>query len=290
MKGVFLMEKKYHLYEEKIVRDKLKKEKKVGEYVYKRKDEDGNIFKKRLVYYKPKYISKLEKELEQENKKIIILGTVMVKELPKKETEKDRQGKEKSENNFLALNDDTPIFLIQNTKTKGRTLGYVNVGENTFVRIAKKTMIFPLVLLLILGCIILFWLKSGSPGVKPVDKVGSVQSTVTPSGNSKAGVGEIEFPGDLYFVDTVTTKNNIVPLGNPKTNDVYFKYIIKEKGSKKVLFTSKLVKPGTAFRWDAYKTLGKGTHHLDVSIQTFDVKKYFSCVGATQDDITIVVK
>lgn len=96
---------------------------------------------------------------------------------------------------------------------------------------------------------------------------------------------EISIPG--YSQLYVDSKNCLVSLINPTSNDVYFKYIIEINDS--VIYSSNMIKPGKSLNINLFEKLKKGTYIANFKIETYDMVTMEKYNGATQK-VNIEVK
>lgn len=89
--------------------------------------------------------------------------------------------------------------------------------------------------------------------------------------------GSIEIPG--YSNQVVSKENQEISLGNPDKNDVYFIYHIYDGEDE--IYTTDLIEPGYACKWNAYEDLGKGTYTLNFVVNTFDIETIQQCNSAS---------
>lgn len=95
----------------------------------------------------------------------------------------------------------------------------------------------------------------------------------------------VEIPG--YQNLEVSKEQPYVQLKNLEGNSVYLQYNVL-KGEETV-YQSILVEPGNKCdKWNAYESLGTGTHEVTFFIKTFDVETQAECNSTTQP-VTITV-
>ena len=184
---------------------------------------------------------------------------------------------------------DRYVYEVSKNTTKGVTIGYICVGDDKYIRIAKRPTALLLLLIPILCVSFFFLINTASPDVSSpktegVDSLGDIKNGKI----SQAGQGEIEMVG--YSEISVSSKNPTVELINPSSNDVYFKYIIKDKKEGETVFESELIQPGKAYLWDVRSALSTGKYTLDFYIQTFDVETLSNCEGACIKNVIVKVK
>ena len=239
-------------------------------------------------YYTKKYLKKQDK--------YEILGTITINDFKKKGILKDDLNVDEKGVflQLLSLEDEEvtesdKVWKIDKSETKGSTIGYLKVDTYKYVRIAKPSIYVPLLLFLLLGLFVLFLIKPGSPDPnKPTIKNDGDATTITNGAISEAGQGEIEIPG--YSSLYASKKEPNIQLSNPKVNDVYFKYIIKDTKTDKTIFESDLIEPGKALLWDAGNELKKGEYVFNFYIQTFDIKTLANCEGACNRNVSLIIK
>lgn len=82
---------------------------------------------------------------------------------------------------------------------------------------------------------------------------------------------QIEFPG---FSDTTLTagqRENMMFV-NPEKNEVTFEYVISDKDSKRILYTTEHMAPGSALAVNMVKLFGTGRHDACICVNTFSIK------------------
>lgn len=89
----------------------------------------------------------------------------------------------------------------------------------------------------------------------------------------------VEIPG--YQDLEVSKKQPFIQLKNLEGNSVYLQYNILQ--GEETLYQSILVEPGNKCdKWNAYESLGEGTHKVVFFIKTFDVETQAECNSTTQ--------
>ena len=88
-----------------------------------------------------------------------------------------------------------------------------------------------------------------------------------------------EIPG--YAKITITETMQELDLINPKGNTVYFVYTLSEYGE--VLRQTGAIEPDKYVSVNLYELLSKGTHHLKISIECYDLVTQAICNGAVQE-------
>ena len=80
----------------------------------------------------------------------------------------------------------------------------------------------------------------------------------------------------VYTAVTVNEKNPCIELFNPKENDVYFSYQIRDMNT--VLYEIEKVNPGKSVKVDLTEFFDTGYHRIQISASCFDMatKKYIS--------------
>lgn len=169
------------------------------------------------------------------------------------------------------------------------TKGYLNVGNNEFVRVAIRAPLiiwFLLMGLLLLGIIlgIHFWSKSANPDKQvnsdidiPIDgsEEGDTKPNQVPHVTEKEEFIEITVYPEI--VVDATTPN--IPLYNSENNTVYIQYYVYE--NETLLHKTGLVPPGYRVQWNAKEVLSVGTHDLEIVMNCYDVETKAACDGAT---------
>lgn len=140
-----------------------------------------------------------------------------------------------------------------------------------------------LILLLLLLCGLLIALRS-------CDSVG-YQSRLPTGGEDLSELKDaandeyVEIPG--YQNLEVSKEQPYVQLRNLEGNSVYLQYNIVK--GEETIYQSVLVEPGNKCdKWNAYESLGTGTHEVTLFIKTFDVETQAECNSTTQP-VTITV-
>lgn len=96
----------------------------------------------------------------------------------------------------------------------------------------------------------------------------------------------VEIPG--YQDLEVSKKQPFIQLKNLEENSVYLQYNILQ--GEETLYQSILVEPGNKCdKWNAYESLGIGTHKVVFFIKTFDVETQAECNSTTQK-VKVTVK
>lgn len=95
----------------------------------------------------------------------------------------------------------------------------------------------------------------------------------------------VEIPG--YQNLEVSKDQPYIQLKNLEGNSVYLQYNILQ--GEETIYQSILVEPGNKCdKWNAYESLGEGTHEVTFFIKTFDVETQAECNSTTQP-VTITV-
>ena len=133
--------------------------------------------------------------------------------------------------NIAKLKYEDSIMCVK-PKIFGKTVGYIEVGENEYIRVKKHGSTLMIALLLLLSSIFLIGGNVFKDDVKPIIGVG--QDIEDYPGSSKGNVEYINVPG-LRAEYLLTESNKDVYLVNPEGNSVYFKYTLYN--NDEVIFT-----------------------------------------------------
>lgn len=252
------------------------------------------------------------KNSKKEKVRIVGFSKKLFKEKEKAASEKAQQTKDYSlayhviGTTFFkeAKEDDKDILKIKEDRyaiSKGRlsfTKGYLNVGNNEYVRVAFRVpFIFWILIfgLLILG--ICLGMRScskpertGEPETPtptidlPIDgdDHGEKDPNQLPHVTPKEEFIEITVFPEIVVDDT--TPN--IPLYNSENNTVFFRFQVYENDT--LLHETGLVPPGYRVQWNAKEALSVGVHELKIVIDCYDVETRAACDGATTHCIVTV--
>lgn len=173
-------------------------------------------------------------------------------------------------------------------KKKGLFLkGYMDMGGGDYTEYRTN---YPLILIFLLGLLLMFCLLR-SPIIDNIDL------PFIPQGQGEQWNGELptitdDIRGDYIEIQGYTsyTLNKDLPelpLVNNKDNTVLLQYDISE--NDKTIYSSDWIKPDAAIYWNAYETLGAGSHTLIFNISALDMETGEPCTGATQT-VTIDIR
>lgn len=214
------------------------------------------------------------RELDDNNKKLV--GYTKYTKW-NDERHKNKQG-------YTKLVDGSREYVVKE-KYHGFTKEYICIGNDEYICVKNKVCCLFLLLLMLSLCIGGWFMLSDNSSVKPDIKIsGEDIQPYHPIDESEDEM--IEVPGFSKSY-TVSAKNSEIYLTNPEGNTVLFKYTLSENGHE--LTTTDYIKPNKMVRANLYKLLGKGTHQIDMLIETVDKETYAVCNSASQS-IEIIVK
>ena len=238
-------------------------------------------------YISPKEFKKIEKK-----EKPTIIGSIKIKETNKKNCDVISIKSHGKEINFE---------LLEKTE---KVKGYVKVDDNAYVSIEKKSLLFILLLIILIGLLLvsfkvitkyeLFGIGSSNSnsnvtvnnqGVDLEFEEGEDIKENSNSTEEKVEQESIAIPG--YVNVQISDTKPEVSLSNPKGNTVYMKYTLKE--GNKVIYTTKAFAPGKMVKVNLKKLLSVGEHTITFIIETYDIETQAPCNGAVQE-VKVIVK
>lgn len=229
--------------------------------------QDGSIYEKDGIYLR--YYT--EEQFSKYKATANLLGSINLK--PNNLTE---------ETNQLIVQTQTRVFnfTINPINSKEKTFGYIYVGENNFIKIAKpkKTkislIIFPILILTIIAIVIFFFLNQKKEEI--------IDIPTEPEQILSLSEENTEIP---LYVSFNLDKEETINLSNPISNTVDFKYEIYEDNN--LLFSTNYIKPGNVETITMSNYISTGEHNLIFKIRCFLNETE---VNGTEEPVIITMK
>lgn len=186
---------------------------------------------------------------------------------------------EKRNTNVLELKTDCGDSIQFNIfeDTDKKTIGYIKVGSNLYVRIIKHRYILPIVLILLL------LVSIGTISIKTIGSKNLVDEEIstlevedgeTWDGQLPQRKADEESSGTLnvagYHNMLVDEKNPEINLINPDGNHVYMVY--KIYNGEELLFETKGIKPNRQIPWNVKECLEVGKYELRFNVSCYSIE------------------
>lgn len=217
--------------------------------------------------------------------------TIGVLEIPYAEKVADKL----SEKN-KGVSEDTLFFPARVTKPKERRcIGYVYVGSQSFIRLQKRTVLLPLLLLvfIVLGASVATSLFFPSSPINPNNWVPVIDSGIgnEETTEEQTRPGTIQVNGFTEWSIPAGKKDNLkINLYNPEGNRGYFTFTLKLADTGEVLYQSNMVPPGEKLtRISLNKALPAGDYDAVLAIQVNELQTGAQMNGV-ESQITIHAK